>query len=64
MEKKINDTAAQRPPSEIQGFSEAVVISEDPTVEAFYYDAVSESYRLKSELVAQHLAEIGMGQFQ
>lgn len=64
MEKKINDTVAQRPPSEIQGFSEAVVISEDPTVEAFYHDAVSESYRLKSELVAQHLAEIGMGRFQ
>lgn len=34
---------------------------DDPVVSDFYGSAVSEAYRLKSELVAKHLAEIGMG---
>ena len=34
---------------------------EDAAIRDFYGDAVSETYRLKSELVAEHLAEIGMG---
>ena len=29
----------------------------------FYSRSVSDSYRLKSELVSQHLAEIGMGKY-
>ncbi|KAH8895657.1 hexose transporter [Thozetella sp. PMI_491] len=40
------------------------IVHDDPSVRDFYHDAVTESYRLKSELVAQHLAEIGMGKFQ
>ena len=35
--------------------------NEDPAIRDFYGGAVSEAYRLKSELVAQHLADIGMG---
>lgn len=34
---------------------------DDQAVSDFYGGAVSEAYRLKSELVAKHLAEIGMG---
>lgn len=34
---------------------------DDPVVSEFYGGAVSETYRLKSELVERHLAEIGMG---
>ncbi|KAF3037050.1 hypothetical protein E8E11_005406 [Didymella keratinophila] len=40
------------------------IASEDPAVRDFYGDAVSEAYRMKSELVSQHLADIGMGKFQ
>ncbi|QKX63773.1 uncharacterized protein TRUGW13939_10944, partial [Talaromyces rugulosus] len=38
--------------------------AEDSKIRDFYGPAVSEAYRLKSELVAQHLAKIGMGRFQ
>lgn len=34
---------------------------DDSALKDFYGSAVSEAYRLKSELVAQHLAGIGMG---
>ncbi|PCD28633.1 hypothetical protein AU210_011191 [Fusarium oxysporum f. sp. radicis-cucumerinum] len=37
---------------------------EDSAVRDFYGSAVNESYRLKSELVARHLSEIGTGKFQ
>ncbi|KAM5343479.1 hypothetical protein ACJ41O_012016 [Fusarium nematophilum] len=37
---------------------------DDPAIREFYGDAVSETYRLKSELAAQHLGQIGMGKFQ
>ncbi|PSR82631.1 sugar transporter [Coniella lustricola] len=37
---------------------------DDAEVSEFYGSAVTESYRLKSELVASHLGEIGMGRFQ
>ncbi|CCT73135.1 related to synaptic vesicle transporter SV2 (major facilitator superfamily) [Fusarium fujikuroi IMI 58289] len=37
---------------------------EDSAVREFYGSAVNESYRLKSELVARHLSEIGTGRFQ
>lgn len=37
------------------------VVIDDAVVREFYTGAVEDSYRLKSELVAQHLAEIGMG---
>lgn len=56
-----------RPPSEINGTAEDVaipVVNNDQVVSDFYHSAVSDSYRLKSELVSQHLAEIGMGKFQ
>lgn len=36
-------------------------VIDDAELSSFYGSAVSETYRLKSELVAQHLAEIGMG---
>lgn len=36
-------------------------VSDDPAIRDFYGDVVSEAYRLKSELVAQHLTDIGMG---
>lgn len=39
------------------------VVSEDPAIRDFYSDAVSEAYRMKSELVSQHLADIGMGRY-
>jgi hypothetical protein len=34
---------------------------EDSAIRDFYGSAISQSYRLKSELVAEHLAKIGMG---
>lgn len=34
---------------------------EDAAVADFYNGAVNEQFRLKSELVAKHLGEIGMG---
>ncbi|EMR66409.1 putative hexose transporter protein [Eutypa lata UCREL1] len=36
----------------------------DEAVHEFYAGAVSDTYRLKSELVARHIAELGMGKFQ
>ncbi|KAJ4331537.1 hypothetical protein N0V87_009081 [Didymella glomerata] len=42
----------------------AGIVSEDPAVRDFYGDAVSEVYRMKSDLASQHLADIGMGKFQ
>lgn len=38
-----------------------VAVLDDAEVSDFYGSAVSETYRLKSELIAAHLAEIGMG---
>lgn len=34
---------------------------DDPAVRDFYGNCLSDSYRLKSELVSKHLTEIGMG---
>ncbi|KAL0943450.1 hexose transporter [Colletotrichum truncatum] len=42
---------------------EAVSVG-DSTTRDFYTGAVNEQYRLKSEIVAHHLGEIGMGKFQ
>ncbi|KPM41051.1 putative MFS-type transporter PB1E7.08c [Neonectria ditissima] len=39
-------------------------VIDDAAVREFYGSAVDDSYRLKSELVSQHLTEIGMGKFQ
>ncbi|KAM5349674.1 hypothetical protein ACJ41O_006179 [Fusarium nematophilum] len=39
-------------------------VAEDSEVRDFYGSAVNESYRLKSELIAEHLGEIGTGRFQ
>ncbi|KAM0438099.1 hypothetical protein ACHAQK_006830 [Fusarium lateritium] len=39
-------------------------IVEDGAIRDFYGSAVNESYRLKSELVAEHLTGIGTGKFQ
>lgn len=36
-------------------------VVDDQEVSDFYGSSISDSYRLKSELVAKHLAEIGMG---
>ena len=37
---------------------------EDKANREFYGDSISESYRLKSELVANCMTEIGMGRYQ
>lgn len=37
------------------------LVVEDAGVRDFYSSAVNESYRLKSELIAEHLSEIGTG---
>jgi hypothetical protein len=37
---------------------------EDKTNKAFYGGSVSDSYRLKSELVGRAMEEIGMGRYQ
>ncbi|KAI4594192.1 hypothetical protein KJ359_008467 [Pestalotiopsis sp. 9143b] len=42
----------------------SIELPDDEAIESFYGSAVSESYRLKSELVAEHLLGIGMGKFQ
>lgn len=39
------------------------VVSADQENSEFYGSSVSDTYRLKSELVATHLAEIGMGKW-
>lgn len=36
-------------------------VTDDAAIREFYGSAVSESYRLKSELVSEHLLSIGMG---
>lgn len=63
-EKTVDDKsiepqlAASRSPASI---CQGDINNEDPAIRDFYGDAISETYRLKSELVAQHLADIGMG---
>ncbi|KAK1657938.1 major facilitator superfamily transporter [Colletotrichum godetiae] len=47
--------------SVIQGDASSVG---DSVLRDFYTGAVNENYRLKSELIAKHLGEIGMGKFQ
>ncbi|KAK9796943.1 putative Major facilitator superfamily domain-containing protein [Seiridium cardinale] len=39
-------------------------VDDDAAIRDFYGSAVSEVYRLKSELVSEHLLSIGMGKFQ
>lgn len=39
------------------------LVTEDGGVRDFYSSAVNESYRLKSELIAEHLSEIGTGRY-
>lgn len=41
--------------------SSAPVVIGDAAIREFYGDSISGPYRMKSELVAQHLADIGMG---
>ncbi|KAJ4180315.1 hypothetical protein NW755_011805 [Fusarium falciforme] len=36
---------------------------EDSAVREFYGSAINESYRLKSELIAEHLSAIGTGRY-
>lgn len=36
-------------------------VTDDEAIRDFYGSAVSEAYRLKSELVSEHLLNIGMG---
>lgn len=55
---KGKEAVPSQVPSLHQGDIEVV---DDQEVSDFYGSTVSETYRLKSELVAQHLAEIGMG---
>lgn len=43
-----------------QGLSKAVVET-DTAIQDFYGDSINEAYRLKSELVAKHISEIGQG---
>ncbi|KAK7729490.1 hypothetical protein SLS57_001976 [Botryosphaeria dothidea] len=51
--------------SKTASYGEGVVQAiDDPAVRDFYGNSVSDSYRLKSELVSKHLAEIGMGKYQ
>lgn len=46
--------------SVIQGDASSVG---DSVLRDFYTGAVNENYRLKSELIAKHLGEIGMGKY-
>lgn len=48
-------------PSLQNGDLGVVVEDNDQEASDFYGSSVSETYRLKSELVAKHLQEIGMG---
>ncbi|KAL1637203.1 hypothetical protein SLS56_000862 [Neofusicoccum ribis] len=62
-EKGHEPTAATLAKS--SSYGEGVVQAiDDPTVRDFYGNCLSDSYRLKSELVSKHLAEIGMGKYQ
>lgn len=59
-EKGHEPTAATLAKS--SSYGEGVVQAiDDPTVRDFYGNCLSDSYRLKSELVSKHLTEIGMG---
>ena len=51
----------QSAPSLAVGDDGPVKIVEDAAVRDFYKKSVGEAYRLKSELVGQHLETIGMG---
>ncbi|OLN86859.1 putative MFS-type transporter PB1E7.08c 1 [Colletotrichum chlorophyti] len=55
-------TLRQAPSGSVQhGDADSVT---DSALRDFYTGAVNQNYRLKSELVAKHLGEIGMGKFQ
>jgi hypothetical protein len=41
----------------------AVEVVDDQAAREFYGNSVDEAYRLKSELVTKHLADIGMGKY-
>lgn len=56
------NTASKKAPAEASSVRHGEVdLVDDKDVSSFYGSAVSDSYRLKSELVAAHLTQIGMG---
>lgn len=62
--EKVRDNTLTMDPLEPKTDSSPASIQlaeEDSAIRDFYGSAISQSYRLKSELVAQHLAKIGMG---
>ncbi|KAJ4390985.1 hypothetical protein N0V93_004584 [Gnomoniopsis smithogilvyi] len=56
-----NKDIVTKPPSIHEG---QLGLVDDYEVSNFYGNSVTKSYRLKSELIANHMTEIGMGKFQ
>ncbi|KAL6707817.1 hypothetical protein ACN47E_003717 [Coniothyrium glycines] len=63
-QEKLFDAPSTDTKEPISSGASGTVVAEDAAIGEFYGDAVSAAYRQKSELVAQHLANIGMGKFQ
>jgi hypothetical protein len=68
MKKSIaNDVASSSEKADSTASKDNVIVSSTPlatgdaAIREFYGDSISGPYRMKSELVAQHLADIGMG---
>ncbi|RVX66123.1 hypothetical protein B0A52_10057 [Exophiala mesophila] len=67
VEKKVDEeigTAPMRVESGITGTMEKLRDSDDEANREFYGNSITDSYRLKSELVSKCMEEIGMGRYQ
>ncbi|KAF7534142.1 hypothetical protein G7054_g6467 [Neopestalotiopsis clavispora] len=62
--QKGSDTGSTNVPTAPSYHRGSIEVTDDKEISSFYGSAVSESYRLKSELIAEHLLGIGMGKFQ
>ncbi|KAI1634282.1 major facilitator superfamily domain-containing protein [Biscogniauxia mediterranea] len=64
--QKTSDMALEKAPSHAASAlqeGETKIVG-DEAIHEFYAGAVDDRYRLKSELLARHIAELGMGKFQ
>jgi hypothetical protein len=63
-EKKIDEEIAPAPSRAASLTIGTIEKAEDIANREFYGNSISDSYRLKSELVSQCMEEIGMGRYQ
>ncbi|KAI9050202.1 hypothetical protein LZ554_006343 [Drepanopeziza brunnea f. sp. 'monogermtubi'] len=64
MAEPTKDTIQAAPPVAVDGRSDSFEKIEDAANREFYGGSISDSYRIKSELVSRCMEEIGMGRYQ